>query len=500
MKGVSPVVATVLLVAIAVIASMSVWFWVSSYTAKPALVETTLGGYVVTGAYKNLSKDGCTGVSVQNTGGKVINNVALYLKDYLTGRTVGSNGTDSTYPAYVNLTSINPGASAFFSLSRLGGGVWIETNISEAGSLVMSVAIGDANNDSQNEVVIGRWFSSNPNNETRMYKNKTGGWVETNISDEPNAVFSVAIGDANNDGYKDVVIGIASTNNGTRMYENKTGKWVETNISNLPTDVVSVAIGDANNDGKNDVVIGMSPTTNEVRMYNYTGGSWVETNIYDPSASATVNYVAIGDANNDGLNEVVIGMTNELYEVRMYNYTGGSWVQTYISSDLGLGDVYSVAIRDADNDGQNEVVIGTTNLSGGNPLRMYKNTSGGWVETNISNAPGYVYSVAVGDVNHDGLNETVIGLGSTTNEVRMYKNISGTAVETNISDMPGRVYSVAIGDSNNNGLQDVVVGTGTSPNRVRMYEMIPVTTTVPVGTYILRTSSPGFADITFTCV
>jgi hypothetical protein len=282
------------------------------------------------------------------------------------------------------------------------------------------------------------------------------------------------------------------------MYENRSGGWIETNISNLPTDVLSVAIGDANNDGKNDVVIVMGSTLNETRMYENKSGGWVETNISDPSACCSVKYVAIGDANNDGLNEVVIGMANSVYEVRMYNYTGGSWVETYISDQLALGDVYSVAIRDADNDGRNEVVVGGS--TDPYELRMYKNESGIWNETNISNAPGYVYSVAVGDVNHDGLNETVIGVGSTINEVRMYNYTGGNWRETNISDLPGQVYSVAIGDSDNNGLQDVVAVTGTSPNRVRMYEMIPLTTTVPFGTYILRASSPGFSDITFTCV
>ncbi len=167
MKGISPVVATALLIALAVIASVTAWFWVSSYTVKPALAETTLGGYVITGVYKNLSKDGCTGLDVKNTGGRVINNVAFYLRDYLTGRAVGSNGTDSAYPAYINLTGINPGASVFFSLNKLGGIAWAETNIADEPTSVDSVAIGDANNDGKNDVVIGMSLTTN---EVRMYE------------------------------------------------------------------------------------------------------------------------------------------------------------------------------------------------------------------------------------------------------------------------------------------------------------------------------------------
>ncbi len=36
-KGISPVIAVVLLIAIAVIASVGVWYWVGSYTGKPGV-------------------------------------------------------------------------------------------------------------------------------------------------------------------------------------------------------------------------------------------------------------------------------------------------------------------------------------------------------------------------------------------------------------------------------------------------------------------------------
>jgi hypothetical protein len=380
----------------------------------------------------------------------------------------GSCGSVSGVLRYNTSAGLNPdtnistiiGATPFYALTNV-----LETNISNPGNIVNSVAIGDANNDGQRDVVIGM---NQNTNETRIYENKTGGWIETNISHTPSSVQSVAIGDANNDGKNDVAVAIfgASGGNLTRIYENKSGAWIETNISYVPQSVNSIAIGDANNDGKNDVVIGMGSTSNDFRMYTNTSGTWVETNISDPGN--VIYSIVIGDANNDGKNEVVIGLYSTNNETRMYTNTSGTWVETNIG-DVD-NTVYSVAIGDANRDGQNEVVIGKINSTPNQyNVRMYKNQSGAWAETNISDPPNIVRSVAIGDANKDGQNEVVIGLYSTNNEVRMYANKTGTWVETNISDEPVNVYSVAIGDANNDGKNDVVIGMGTSKNETRMY-------------------------------
>jgi hypothetical protein len=339
---------------------------------------------------------------------------------------------------------------------------WFETNISDEPAKVLSIAIGDANNDGQKDVVIGMYSETNG---VRMYENKSGAWIETNISDEPTYVESVAIGDANNDGQQDVVIGMSTTTNEVRMYTNTSGGWIETNISDLPNTVYSVAIGDANNDGKNEVVIGMITNLNETRMYQNVSGGWVETNISD--LPTNVWYVTIGDANNDGKNEVVIGTASGANELRMYENKSGGWMETNIKN-LPT-DVMYIAIGDANNDGQNDVVIGMYGTT--NELRMYENKTGGWVETNISDEPNSVYSVAIGDTNNDGKNEVVIGLSYTSagNETRMYQNVSGTWLETNISDEPTTVYSVAIGDANRDGKNEAVIGLSTTTNEVRMY-------------------------------
>ena len=106
-KGVSPVVATVLLIMMAVMGAVAVWYWASSYTTtKPPTPDTTQNGYVVVDVYRNTSNTGCNAVDVKNTGGLPLNNIVFEVRDYASGKTAGANGTDAnaTTQALVNIS------------------------------------------------------------------------------------------------------------------------------------------------------------------------------------------------------------------------------------------------------------------------------------------------------------------------------------------------------------------------------------------------------------
>jgi hypothetical protein len=331
-----------------------------------------------------------------------------------------------------------------------------ETNISDVPTDVYAVAVGDANNDGKNETVVGLGSTAN---ETRMYENKSGGWIETNISDAPTTVKHIAIGDVNNDGKNEVVVGLDSANYELRMYENKSGGWIESYMVDFVYAIDSLAIGDANNDGKNETVVGLrntlGTTINGLRMYENKAGGWVETILSDLTNS--VISVSIGDANNDGKNEVVIGLSSTANETRMYENKSGGWIETNISD--APTTVTSVGLRDVNNDGKNEIVIGiyptSTTMC---EIRMYENKSGGWVETSISYFDNFIKNIALGDADNDGKNDITIGMYSVYNETRMYENMSGKWMETNISNLIAPLYSLVLGDANNDGKNEVVIG------------------------------------------
>ena len=97
-------------------------------------------------------------------------------------------------------------------------------------------------------------------------------WMEQIICDTDSSVTSVAIGDADNDGVNELIVSLWSPSQQVIAYEKTGVTWTEDIVVTAPAIIYSVAIGDADNDGSNEVVMGMVSTTNEVRAYEYQGG------------------------------------------------------------------------------------------------------------------------------------------------------------------------------------------------------------------------------------
>jgi len=119
-KGVSPVVATVLLIAIAVISAVAVWYWVAPLTSPPATPSTSQYAIVVLSTYKNSTTGNCTTMDIKNSGG-------LPIPATTTFEIRWSNGTSTT--KYVNITSqLISGTTTNFNIANnatgaLGTGV-----------------------------------------------------------------------------------------------------------------------------------------------------------------------------------------------------------------------------------------------------------------------------------------------------------------------------------------------------------------------------------------
>jgi len=116
MKGVSPVVATVLLIAIAVISAVAVWYWVAPMTGGQPTPSTTQYGIVVTNVYTNATSGvNCVTVDIKNSGGVSIPTNTVFEIKY------EANGTAAApFAKYVNMTSaLAPGASSNFYISNV---------------------------------------------------------------------------------------------------------------------------------------------------------------------------------------------------------------------------------------------------------------------------------------------------------------------------------------------------------------------------------------------
>ncbi len=103
-KGISPVVAVVLLIAIAVIAAVGVWSWIGAYTSKPN-VQTSTKSFSVKSCSSDYKK-----VLIYNNGGEILDgNVSLYY----------SNGTDTGLHLVINNLGI--GDTTYVNVENASG-------------------------------------------------------------------------------------------------------------------------------------------------------------------------------------------------------------------------------------------------------------------------------------------------------------------------------------------------------------------------------------------
>jgi len=167
-----------------------------------------------------------------------------------------------------------------------------------------------------------------------IMENISGGWVQRDMTSNINdATYAMAFGDVDNDGDNETVVGgyDAGTED-IEYYKNESGGHVRYGINNTYWQANAVAVGDADNDGLNEVVSCEDKDDDvvwtELKYWKNESGGWEKYDIYDEDIQESCNAVEIGDADNDGLNEVVTGWING--SVMVHNNISGGWTSEVV--------------------------------------------------------------------------------------------------------------------------------------------------------------------------
>jgi len=188
---------------------------------------------------------------------------------------------------------------------------------------------------------------------------------------------------------------------------------------------INVAVGDVNGDGQAEIITGAGRgSLPEVKVFNNQGKLLQSFFAYNRNSLGGVN-VAVGDVNGDGQAEIITGAkSGDAPEVKIFRADGLLLSQFFAFNEHYVGGL-SVAVGDVNGDGLAEVVVGVENNSFSTVV-VYTYL-GAKLSSFMAYDPPFVggINLAVADLDNDGLAEIITG-----------KNIAGQA-DVKVFDLVG---------------------------------------------------------------
>ena len=326
------------------------------------------------------------------------------------------------------------------------------------GSWPEAVAIGDVTGDGKNDVVLATSFYFDPAHDFHVFlfaQDPQGGLATaitcTTSGSNGNMPMSVAIGDINNDGKNEIVVGLDRSNIEIFSY---TGAGALASIATYTSEDTSwIKIADLNHDGLLDVVgIGWGTNTASVFLQN-VGGTF----------NAPVTYavmhggwddIDVGDINNDGLTDIIVmsGQGASPNIGVLIQKSDGTFDQAVY---YDLGGAGGIAVGDVNNDGRNDLVL--PNKSGSSPeLAVFLQNPEGTLEApTLYSIVYYTTAVEVADINGDGRKDVVIWPASPCLQTADGA-LSGCESYT-VPSVSSGPQGIAIGDINSDGKPDIAL-------------------------------------------
>ncbi len=333
-----------------------------------------------------------------------------------------------------------------YALDRNGNILWVfrPQDICEGGSgyadgVRAAPTLGDMDNNGKLDIVIGAW-------DHHVYVLSDNGTSEPTVQWSfrlPDAVWSSpALADMNSDGYLDIIVG----GDKPWPWEEVNGQPVEGDgtiwildyhnrrrFDGFPIGTTmaiwsSPAIGDINNDGKLEIVVGTGiHGQGTQRVYAYTADAQPVPGWPVTVSEGCFTSPALGDLNNDGNLEIVIGCEDSrMYAFRhdgqpVHGWEGGIMPRNAMGGTSPFIRS-SPIIADFDGDGQVEVIFGFGfSLTALAPDGTQKTADGSLSpKPNFDAGLDFLGSPAIADIDGNGRLELVVGSSYILDQHRGY--------------------------------------------------------------------------------
>lgn len=174
-------------------------------------------------------------------------------------------------------------------------------------------------------------------------------------------------------------------------------------------------------------------------------------------SSSTTNAIAVADLNNDGYLDIIVGNQNDHSYVYISN-RNSTFTEFTLPQTRNIV-VQSIAVADLNNDRKIDIIIGTFNDVNSIFFNQFEDDVIQWEKNDIDESKEDTRSIAVADINHDGMIDIIVGNFGSSNKI--YKN-QGNQFGTDIQTLPGdnrdRTQAIAVADVNSDNQIDIIVG------------------------------------------
>lgn len=207
----------------------------------------------------------------------------------------------------------------------------------------------------------------------------------------------------------------------------------------LPDTMSCLESWDYDHDGDRDIVLAGQAG---LWVYENMGGWFQAPDEALPGTPAGGRDLAIGDFSRNGVEDVLVALPGQNILYRPFLCGGGQLVAQ------GTNDSDHVALVDLDRDGVLDAVS-----AGDGPIEIWRGTSSGIFEFHWDIQAGIVTSLAVRDLDDDGIPDLLFGEGS---DLRTFAGIGdGTFRELDFRIAPGLTTGMTFGDIDGDGDDDL---------------------------------------------
>ncbi len=337
------------------------------------------------------------------------------------------------------------------------------------GSWPEAVAIGDVTGDGRNDVALVTSFYFDAANDYMLFvfPQLPNGTLDAPVKYPAAGTYgsspeTVAIGDVNNDGRNDVVVGNAGDAIGV-FYQNPSGTLDP--VSLHPTaDSKCVRIADLNHDGRLDIVGGGWGTDTVTVLLQQAGGTLAAPVVYS-APHAGWDDLEVGDLNGDGWADVAVTSAQGVATVSisvLYQQGDGTLGGLVNRSIAGPEWPSGVAVGDVSGDGRKDLVASYGGNQPSSGLAVFAQDGSGVLAASPTTYASYDIPepVEAADVNGDGKPDVLV-LHGGWNALGVYLQTAGALGSEVLEPVPYashyNPHGLAVGDIDSDGRPDVVL-------------------------------------------